>query len=227
MFPYENGLSITRRPTEQWIIDFGEMSKEAASLYEKPFGFVLDTIHDLRVSHREPRQKEKWWLSARSCPEMKAAVGELDRFLVTPTVCKHRVFAWLSSPTNPDHQLYVFARADDFFLGIVHSKLHEVWARAQGTQVRERQTGFRYTPTTCFETFPFPEASPMQQRAIGEAAKRLSELRTNWLNPPRMDSSGIPRVSWVGRWTLGKSRPRALEPRRKLPCRQPSMCQKG
>ena len=40
---------------------------------------------------------------------------------------------------------------------MLHSRLHEVWARALGTQLRERESGFRYTPTTCFETFPFPE----------------------------------------------------------------------
>jgi hypothetical protein len=27
---------------------------------------------------------------------------------------------------------------------------------AQGTQLREKESGFRYTPTSCFETFPFP-----------------------------------------------------------------------
>ena len=50
--------------------------------------------------------------------------------------------------------------------------------------LRERESGFRYTPTTCFETFPFPEPTEPQRVAIGEAAKRLNELRENWLNPP-------------------------------------------
>jgi hypothetical protein len=54
----------------------------------------------------------------------------------------------------------------------------------QGTQLRERESGFRYTPTTCFETFPFPEPNKQQGNEIGEAAKELNELRENWLNPP-------------------------------------------
>ncbi len=41
----------------------------------------------------------------------------------------------------------------------------------------------RYTPTTCFETFAFPHPTDEQRDAIGAAAKRLDELRTNWLNP--------------------------------------------
>ena len=54
----------------------------------------------------------------------------------------------------------------------------------QGTQVRERESGFRYTPTTCFETFPFPHPTEAQRAAIAEAARELDRLRTAWLNPP-------------------------------------------
>jgi hypothetical protein len=50
--------------------------------------------------------------------------------------------------------------------------------------VRERESGFRYTPTTCFETFPFPEPFAAIRPAISEAAKELDRLRSNWLNPP-------------------------------------------
>ena len=53
-----------------------------------------------------------------------------------------------------------------------------------GTQLREVESGFRYTPTTCFETFPFPDPTADQRARIGEAARRLVELRDGWLNPP-------------------------------------------
>ncbi len=115
---------------------------------------------------------------------MRDALRILDRFIVTPTVAKHRVFAWMASPTLPDHQLIAIARSDDYFFGVLHSRIHETWTRAQGTQVRERESGFRYTPTTCFETFPFPTPSATQAAAIAAAAKELDTLRSNWLNPP-------------------------------------------
>lgn len=66
----------------------------------------------------------------------------------------------------------------------MHSRLHEVWALAQGTQLREKVSGFRYTPTTCFETFPFPTPTAHQEAAIAAAARDLINLRENWLNPP-------------------------------------------
>ena len=60
-----------------------------------------------------------------------------------------------------------------------------------GTQVRERESGFRYTPTTCFETFPFPDPTPAQRDAIAAAAKELDTLRTNWLNPPEWTKTEV------------------------------------
>ena len=62
--------------------------------------------------------------------------------------------------------------------------MHETWSLAQGTQLREKESGFRYTPTTCFETFPFPIPLIEQEAAIAAAAKELDDLRKAWLNPP-------------------------------------------
>jgi hypothetical protein len=107
----------------------------------------------------------------------------LSRFLGTVTVAKHRLFVWFSAPSLPDHQVIVFAREDDFFMGVLHARPHEVWALALGTQLREKESGFRYTPTTCFETFPLPLPASNVADAIGTAAKELDELRKAWLNP--------------------------------------------
>ena len=88
----------------------------------------------------------------------------------------------------PDAQLVVFARDDDYFFGILHSKTHELWARRLGTQLRDAVSGFRYTSTTTFETFPFPWAPSQEPKedprvqAISQASKELVEQRDRWLN---------------------------------------------
>jgi len=85
----------------------------------------------------------------------------------------------------------VFARDDDYFLGMVQSRAHELWARGTGTQLREAESGFRYTPTSTFETFPFPWVPGTESgdaphvRAIADAARDLTALRDRWLNPPQ------------------------------------------
>jgi hypothetical protein len=70
----------------------------------------------------------------------------------------------MSGSSLPDHQLVVYARSDDYFFGVLHSRPHQVWGLKMGTRLETRP---RYTPTTCFETFPFPEATLDQQGAIG------------------------------------------------------------
>lgn len=87
----------------------------------------------------------------------------------------------------------VIAREDDTTFGILHSRFHELWALRMCTFLGVGNDP-RYTPSTTFETFPFPErltpdipaaayaADPRAQK-IAAAAARLSELRENWLNP--------------------------------------------
>ena len=93
--------------------------------------------------------------------------------------------------TLPDSAVVAIARDDDYTFGVLHSRFHELWARGMGTQLREVESGFRYTPTTCFETFPFPEPDEAQRAAIAAAAARLNQLREGWLNPPNATASEL------------------------------------
>jgi type II restriction/modification system DNA methylase subunit YeeA len=167
------------------MIDFGtEISEQAASLYEKPFQHVLLAVKPEREKNNREAYRKYWWRHGEPRIAMRSALRELSRFFATPEVSKHAFFAWLPTAILPDKQLIVFARQDDFSFGVLVSKIHAVWAFAQGTQVREKESGFRYTPTTCFETYPFPRPTPAQEAAIAAAAKELNELRERWLNPP-------------------------------------------
>ena len=120
---------------------------------------------------------------------MRSALHGKTRFIATPAHSKHRIFVWMGSQVLCNQGTLVFARDDDYIFGVLHSKIHEVWARGMGTQLREVESGFRYTPTTTFETFPFPW--PLGQRvkaaqfvrAIEAAARELNTLRVGWLNP--------------------------------------------
>ena len=120
---------------------------------------------------------------------MWAALGNLSRYIATPTVAKHRLFVWCDARICPDHQLIVIARDDDTTFGILHSRFHEVWSLRLCTWLGKGNDP-RYTPTTTFETFPFPRGLAPNvlatdcAAAIADAAQRLVELRDRWLNPP-------------------------------------------
>ena len=190
--PWLNGQIVTQRKPQRWIIDPGvDVVLSHFSAYEIPFRLVLERVKPQRSENKERRTRENWWLYKRCAPDMRKAVAPLTRYIATPRVSKHRLFIWVDSAVICDDGIYVFARSDDYFFGVLHSRIHEVWARAQGTQLRERESGFRYTPTTCFETFPFPDGGadvsheePPWKAVIGDAARELDALRSTWLNPP-------------------------------------------
>ena len=183
--PWINGSDITRRSRRMWIIDFPPgMPLEEAALYEAPFEYVVENVRPTRLESKREAYAEQWWLHMEPRPGMRAAMSGLDRYIATPRVSKHRLFVWISGDTLPDSAAIAFARDDDYFFGVLHSRIHELWARSQGTQLREVESGFRYTPTSTFETFPFPHPTPERKTGIAEAARRLDTLRQSWLNPP-------------------------------------------
>ena len=199
--PWINGMDVTRRPAGKWIVDFGwEMSQAEAALYESPFAYVAENVRPTRQKNRDKKLRDFWWRHERLRPAMWEALDGMSRYIVTPTVAKHRLFAWYDVRICPDHQLIVIARDDDTTFGILHSRFHEIWSLRRGTWLGKGNDP-RYTPTTTFETFPFPEgltpsipaadyADNPHAVAIAEAARRLVELRDRWLNPPEW-------VEWV------------------------------
>jgi hypothetical protein len=180
--PWLNGSAIVKRMPLRWIIDTGtDLTHGEFALYEAPYLHAACFVKPQRDKNKREHRRRNWWLHAETCPGMRAALRGQLRFLTTPRVSKFRVFSWEESVVLPDDGIYVFARDDDYFFGVLHSRFHEVWALKLGTRLETRP---RYTPTTCFETFPFPEATTEQKIDISAAAKELNELRENWLNPP-------------------------------------------
>ncbi len=180
--PWMNGLDITGRPRDMWIVDFGTaMAREEAALYETPFEHVRRSVEPVRTKNRRAAYAERWWLHVEPRSGMRTALAGLSRYIVTPRVAKHRLFVWMPADTLADSATIAIARDDDYTLGVLQSRVHEVWALAQGTQLETRP---RYTPTTTFETFPFPRPTDAQREAIAAAGRDLDRLRQGWLNPP-------------------------------------------
>jgi type II restriction/modification system DNA methylase subunit YeeA len=193
--PWCNAMDVTRRPSDTWVVDFGVNMPEAeAALYEAPFEHLRRTVKPERDKTRREKYRRMWWLFAEPIPGLRDALRGLRRYIVTPQVSKHRVFAWMSPAVIPDHAVMAIARDDDAIFGILHSRAHELWALRLGTSLEDRP---RYTPSTTFETFPFPDGlapnvpaaiysdDPRAQR-IAAAAQRMSDLRENWLNPSEL-----------------------------------------
>ncbi len=199
--PWANGAGLTGRPADKWIVDFGwEMSEAEAALYEAPFAHAKEHVWPMRQQNRREAYRVNWWRHVEPRQGMWRALDGLRRYIVTPRVSKHRLFVWLDARVCPDSATIAIARDDDVTFGILHSRFHEAWSLRLGTWLGKGNDP-RYTPTTTFETFPFPDglspdipaadyADDPRAVAIGEAARRLVERRDRWLNPPEW-------VEWV------------------------------
>jgi len=221
--PYFNAYDILRGSRDQWVIDFGiDLPREIAEQYEAPFKYVEQNVKPFRDTVNNQRERDYWWLHRRPAPDMRLAVVGLQRYIVTPAVAKHRVFVWVGASTIPDHALYAFSRSDDYFFGVLHSRPHELWSLRMGTWLGVGNDP-RYTPTTTFETFPFPwppgeEGGGAEEQGsrgeaetgrletgglerdvlVAEIARRARELaawRDEWLNPPP-PAKGTIDVAW-------------------------------
>ena len=111
---------------------------------------VNERVRGTRASH----STAPWWQFERLRPELYARIRHLDRVLVVSRVGQQAAFTFL-----PAHQVYaesmiVFPVTTHAAFCTLQSRPHEIWARFFGSSMKD---DLRYTPSDCFETFPFPE----------------------------------------------------------------------
>lgn len=174
--PYMNGMDVVRRSRGAWLIDFNEMPLAEASEFIAPFTHVLEHVKPDRDKNNRDSYRERWWLHHELRPAMRKALQGLERYIITPTVAKHRIWSFVNASVLPDKQLVVVARDDGFTFGVLQSRVHEVWTLKQGTSLGIGNDP-RYTSATCFETFAFPRPTTEQRTEIEKWAKYLDDVR--------------------------------------------------
>ena len=193
--PYLITDDITTRPLDRFIVNFVGRDEKAAAMFEKPFAAISNVrLHRPNTDRFNYFQKYPWWQFAWPRPEMFMALHGLPRYIAITRVSKHHLCAWTPSAVTPGDALVVVARDDDTTIGVLQSRIHEVWALRRGTSLGVGNDP-RYTHTTCFETFPFPDGltpnvaaakyeGNEEAKAIATAAQELIKLRNHYLNPP-------------------------------------------
>jgi hypothetical protein len=90
--PWVNGLDVTRRPRDMWIVDFGvNMTEDEAALYELPYEYVRQHVKPERMNNNRAAYRERWWIHMETRPALRAAIETKAQFIATPTVAKHRL----------------------------------------------------------------------------------------------------------------------------------------
>lgn len=171
------GDDITEEPEQQprrFIVDFGFMALEEAMAYPAALDIVRERVKPERDENRDKGFREHWWRFGRPRGDMREALESLPRFITGNRIGKRFLFCWADASVCPSDLTIVFAFDDDYSMGILMSSSHGAWAHSESSTLR---VDLRYTPTSCFETFPWPQPDDGVRNEIGELAKRLIERR--------------------------------------------------
>lgn len=175
--PYLIGDDITEEPEQRprrFIVDFGFMPLEEAMKYPAALKVVREQVKPARDTNRDKGFREYWWRFGRPRGEMRRAIERLTRYITGNAQGKRFLFCWVEPAVCPSNLTNVFAFDDDYSMGILTSSTHGAWAHSESSTLEDRP---RYTPTSCFETFPWPQPTADLKREIGAIAKELIELR--------------------------------------------------
>jgi hypothetical protein len=174
IFPYLGGEELNTSPTHahhRCVINFGQMSEEEARRWPDLMAIVEEKVKQERQALGDNpdgrRRKQYWWQWGRYTPALYASIANYDRVLACSLHSKDLSFAFLPSATVFSHGLAVFADETSSFFGVLQSRVHEIWARFFSSSLEDR---LRYTPSDCFETFPFPRG--WEHNATLESAGR-------------------------------------------------------
>ena len=170
-----NGRDLLRQNSHRYAIDlFGLSAPEAMRQWPALYQRVLTRVKPFRDQVNRKNHRENWWIFGEARPGMRRALAGLPRYVATVETSKHKPFVFLPAEIGPDHKLYVIANDDAFTLGVLSSRVHQVWARNAGGTLEDRPT---WTSTTCFLPFPFPYCNEKQKQKIRGIAEELDGHR--------------------------------------------------
>jgi hypothetical protein len=177
--PYRNGRDLTDRPRDVKLIDlFGFDGDEVRRRWPATYQWVLERVKPERDAKAHTPDgagyAKLWWLHGKPRQELRRSLIGLPRYIATVETAKHRTFQFLDAAIAPDNMLVCIALDDGYSLGVLSSRVHVVWALAQGGTLEDRP---RYNKSRCFETFPFPVATPAQHARIRDLAEQIDAHR--------------------------------------------------
>jgi hypothetical protein len=160
--------------SHRFIIDFFDLDLDHAKRWPELLTIVRQKVKPDRDYQKRKALRARWWQYAEKRPGLYRAIAELDSVLVTGSqAAAHFAFARLPARMVFSSNLNVFPFDTYAAFGALQSRPHEVWARFFGSTMKD---DLSYTPTTCFETFPF-STNFYRDTSLSETAEDYYEFR--------------------------------------------------
>lgn len=195
--PYLVGEDLNNRPdlsARRFVIDFFNDSFEEASTYAIPFKHVEVNVKPERQRTRQNGSfvlrkplPERWWQYAEKRPGMRSAINGLDRVIAVTLTSNAIAPQFVSTDQVIDQTAPIFATDHPGYLAALNSNMHRVWAIKYATTFG---TGFRYSITKAFQTFPFPTLTP----SLVELGERLHTSRLAVMSDRQLGVTALYRL---------------------------------
>ncbi len=156
IFPYIGGEEVNSSPTHahhRYVINFGEMTEFEAQEYIDLYAIVKEKVFPDR-KNKPGSYSRQWWLFGRRNQEGNKAIAPLERVLVISRISNSYAFTFLPKGIVYNEKIVVFAFQNNSIFCLLQSQIHEIWTRFLSSSLKD---DLQYTPSACFETFPFPE----------------------------------------------------------------------
>lgn len=136
---------------------------------------LRERVKPMREKNKDKGFRDKWWLFGRPRVEWRRASVELSHYIVGIRHGKRLFVVWSDAWAMGSDATNVFAFDDDYSMGMLSSYAHGAWAWSRSSTLKG---DIRYTPSTVFETFPWPDpVSDEQREGIAEASRRVIARR--------------------------------------------------
>ncbi len=198
IFPFliaNQWLSDSKSLFDRYVIDFQKMELYEAQKYPRILKIIKDNVLPKRKLNYEKEQKRnasllaqnpdarinthhekffnKWWQLSYPREDLMDKIALLYRYIIISRVTKRPIFDFISINLHPNDSLVVFPFSDDYTFGILQSTLHWIWTKERCSTLTER---IRYTSTTVYETFPFPQWGILHGVKLDENILEKAEL---------------------------------------------------
>lgn len=176
--------NVDQKPS-RWVINFFDWNEEKAKTFKGSYKILEEKVKPERqrwaldnngnevvgkFALRKPLP-EKWWIYGEKRPKLYSTIQEYNEVIAVSRVTKYLGFSFVEANSVLSEATIVFAfKTKKDFTFLVNS-FHEYWAWKFGSTMGS--STLRYSPSDCFETFPFPQnittQKEQQLEAIGEA----------------------------------------------------------
>jgi hypothetical protein len=155
--------------------------EDAAKKEQQRNADILTANGAAKVNRHHANFLNYWWRLGYRREDMLDAFQGLDRYIATSRVQsldRLPIFSFVDVTVRPGDSMTVFALDDDYSFGVLSSSIHRAWLLARCSTLKADP---RYTSTTVWDSFPWPQTpSSSQVAAVVSAVSSVMALRQGY-----------------------------------------------